>query len=71
MPNPTVLQVNLAAINHNLAEVRRLAGGRLVLAAVKANGYGHGIVEVSRSIEASGSADWLGVATVDEGLLLR
>ncbi|MDF1489009.1 alanine racemase [Tessaracoccus caeni] len=71
MPNPTVLQVNLAAINHNLAEVRRLAGGRLVLAAVKANAYGHGIVEVSRSIEASGSADWLGVATVDEGLLLR
>jgi len=69
--NPTLLQVDLAAINHNLDEARRLAGGRLVLAAVKADAYGHGIVEVSRSIEASGSADWLGVATVDEGLWLR
>ena len=71
MSNPTLLQVDLAAINHNLDEARRLAGGRLVLAAVKADAYGHGIVEVSRSIEASGSADWLGVATVDEGLWLR
>ncbi|MEZ5086372.1 MAG: alanine racemase [Tessaracoccus sp.] len=71
MPNPTALQVDLAAITHNLAEVRRLAGDRLVLAAVKADAYGHGIVEVARSIETSGSADWLGVATVDEGLLLR
>lgn len=71
MPNPTVLQVDLAAIHHNLDEARRLAGGRLVLAAVKADAYGHGVVEVSRSIERSGSADWLGVATVDEGLWLR
>ncbi|HMR49312.1 MAG TPA: alanine racemase [Arachnia sp.] len=71
MPNPTVLQVDLAAIDHNLDEARRLAGDRLVLAAVKADAYGHGIVEVSRSIERSGSADWLGVATVDEGLWLR
>ena len=71
MPNPTVLQVDLAAIHHNLDEARRLAEGRLVLAAVKADAYGHGIVEVSRSIERSGSADWLGVATVDEGLWLR
>ena len=50
---------------------RDLAGGRTVLAAVKANAYGHGLVEVARSIEQRGSADWLGVAVTDEASRLR
>jgi alanine racemase len=40
------------------------------MAVVKANGYGHGAVEVSRIVLANG-ADWLGVARLDEGLTLR
>lgn len=44
---------------------------RKVLVAVKANAYGHGMVEVSRMLESSRSADWLGVATVPEGVELR
>lgn len=42
-----------------------------MLAAVKANAYGHGSVEVARMIERTGCADWLGVATVPEGVELR
>ncbi|MDO4785264.1 MAG: alanine racemase [Propionibacteriaceae bacterium] len=63
--------VDLDAIAANLAAVRDRAGGRRVLAAVKANAYGHGAVEVSRMIEARGAADALGVATVPEGAELR
>ena len=42
-----------------------------VLAAVKADAYGHGAVAVSRHLEATGSADWLGVATTDEAVQIR
>ena len=51
--------------------LRRLAGdGRSVIAVVKANAYGHGAVEVSRTLIDHG-AERLAVATVDEGLELR
>lgn len=65
------LQVDLVAINSNLRTAAELAGGRTVLAAVKANAYGHGLVEVARSIEAAGTAEWLGVALVAEAATLR
>lgn len=63
--------VDLAAVRHNLEQARALAGGRKVLVAVKANAYGHGAVEVARMVERTGCADWLGVATVPEGIELR
>lgn len=71
MPAPTRFHVDLDAIHANLAVARDLAGGRTVLAAVKANAYGHGLVEVARSIEQRESADWLGVAVTDEASRLR
>jgi alanine racemase len=40
------------------------------MAVVKADGYGHGMVEVARAAR-QGGADWLGVATLDEALALR
>ena len=46
------LRVDLGAINQNLRLAAQLAGGRAVLAAVKADAYGHGLVPVARSIEA-------------------
>ncbi len=55
MPSPTRFHVDLDALHANLAVARELAGGRKVLAAVKANAYGHGLVEVSRSIQERGS----------------
>lgn len=67
----THVEIDLAAIAHNLAQVRALAPGAQVLVAVKANGYGHGAVEVSRYLAGQGLADWFGVATVPEGVELR
>ncbi|MDR1711172.1 MAG: alanine racemase [Propionibacteriaceae bacterium] len=62
---------DLAAIAANLAAVRERVGQRKVLAAVKANAYGHGAVAVAQMIEQRKAADALGVATVAEGLELR
>ncbi len=67
----TLATTRLDHIAANLAGVRARVGGRLVLAAVKANAYGHGAVEVARMIEATASADWLGVAAADEAVALR
>lgn len=67
---PTVATVDLSALEHNLAEVRRIAGGRKVMGIVKADAYGHGAVEVARRLEHSG-VDMLGVALVEEGIELR
>lgn len=67
----SVATTRLDHIRANLDAIRARVGDRKVLAAVKANAYGHGAVEVSRMIERTGAADWLGVATVSEGLELR
>lgn len=65
------IEVDHAAIAHNLGIVRRLAGpDKQVIAIVKANAYGHGDLEVTRTVLAAG-AERLGVATVGEGLRLR
>jgi len=64
-------EVDLGAIGRNIATLRgRLKRGTLFMAVVKADGYGHGALEVARAALRSG-ADRLGVATVDEALLLR
>ncbi|MHB8797174.1 MAG: alanine racemase [Thermoanaerobaculia bacterium] len=68
----THARVHLGNVRDNLRAIRAAVGpSRKVLIAVKANGYGHGAVEVSRMAEATGTAEWLGVATVPEGVQLR
>lgn len=67
----SIATTRLDHLRANLDAVRARVGARAVLAAVKADAYGHGAVEVSRMIERTGAADWLGVATVGEGLELR
>src|SRR5512136_1440306 len=67
----THAHIHLDHIRFNLEGIRKAVGPqRKILIAVKANGYGHGAVEVSRLAERIG-IDWLGVATVPEGLQLR
>ena len=64
-------EIDLNAIRHNLTNIRRHINSNAKLCAVvKANAYGHGAVEVSR-IAVECGADFLAVATVDEGLELR
>jgi alanine racemase len=65
----TWLEIDCDAIRTNLRELRRISG-RPVMAVVKANGYGHGIVEAGRAA-LQGGASWLGVARIEEALVLR
>jgi len=68
---PTWAQINLKNLEFNYRQLKRTAGKKVkVLAAVKANAYGHGILEVSRKLENAG-VDYLGVASIDEALVLR
>jgi alanine racemase len=67
---PTWVEINLDAIGHNVAELRRQAPDSQLMAVVKADGYGHGALPVARTALAAG-ATWLGVATVEEGVELR
>jgi alanine racemase len=62
--------VDLGAITANVAALCELVAGRQVLAAVKADGYGHGMVPAARAALAGG-AGWLGVADLDEAVALR
>lgn len=67
---PTTARIDLAALVHNYREALRLAGGRQVIAVVKADAYGHGAVPVARRLVAAGCAR-LAVATVAEAAELR
>lgn len=62
--------IDLAAIQHNLAQVRRYAPNSRVMAAVKARAYGHGAVPVARALENAG-VDALAVACMEEAIQLR
>ena len=62
--------VDLSALRHNLKAVRKLAPRSKVMAAVKADAYGHGAVAVARTLEAAG-VDALAVACMEEAIKLR
>lgn len=66
---PAEIVVDVAAIRANARLLRATAGVALV-AVVKADGYGHGMVECARAAQAGG-ADWLATATIEEALALR
>ncbi|MCU0971180.1 MAG: alanine racemase [Gammaproteobacteria bacterium] len=60
--------IDLGALRHNLACARAAAPGRRVMAVVKANGYGHGLLRAARALS---EADAFAVARVGEGVQLR
>jgi len=63
--------IDLDALAHNFRVIRERVGPSVkVLAAVKANAYGHGAVECSTRLEREG-VDWFGVALPEEGIELR
>lgn len=67
---PTRATIDLAALGHNLREVRKRVGTALVLGIVKADAYGHGALLIAPALERYG-IDWLGVALTEEGIELR
>src|SRR5262245_45206016 len=62
--------IGLDASRDNVRVLADRARNAAVMAVVKADGYGHGLIPAARAALAGG-ASWLGVTTVDEGLDLR
>jgi len=60
--------VDLDAVKHNLAQVRQFAPNAKVMAVIKANAYGHGLINVAQAL---GDVDGIAVARLAEGIELR
>src|SRR5260370_19348865 len=75
---PVWAEVSLGALTHNLRAIRRhvnpagtrTAERRKILAVIKSNAYGHGIVPVARALSLA-RADWFGVTCSTQGAALR
>ena len=68
--SPATAYIDLAAVTANVRVLREHAPGAQLLAVVKADAYGHGLVPVARAALAGG-ATWLGTALLDEAIALR
>jgi len=64
------VEVNLGHIAENCQNLKKAVGGTKILVVLSANAYGHGIVEVAKTAARVG-ADFLGVDSVEDGLMLR
>jgi len=67
---PTFAEIDLSAIAHNIEAVVTRVYPAQVMAVVKANAYGHGVIPVTRTALSHG-ATYLGVALMEEGIELR
>ena len=71
MEKRTWAEVDLDAIAHNMREIRKITDKNAqIMAVVKADAYGHGFMEVSKTLLENG-ADRLAVAVLQEGKQLR
>jgi len=68
MTRATRAIIQLGALQHNLDIARQHAPTSRLMAVIKANGYGHGIIEVAQALH---EADAFGVACIDEAISLR
>jgi alanine racemase len=67
---PTLVEVDLARLAENFQAIKEKVAPASVMPILKANAYGHGLVRVAQLMEAL-RADYLGVAVLEEGILLR
>lgn len=71
MTHDVWVEVDLAALRHNLSQVRKAVGDQVqIMAVVKANGYGHGYVEPAKAFVQAG-ADAVAVTRIEEATKLR
>lgn len=67
---PTLVEVDLDRLTENYRAIRAAVAPARVMTILKANAYGHGLIRVAHHMVALG-ADYLGVAVLEEGILLR
>ncbi len=68
MSRGAVATINLSALRNNFSCLRALVNQRSILAMIKSNGYGHGLLRVAKTLS---DADAFGVACLEEALTLR
>ena len=66
----TIAEINTKNIEHNLQKIRNKTKNNYILAIVKANAYGHGIIEVSKFLRTQ-NVEYLGVALIHEAVKIR
>ena len=66
----TWVELNMDNLNHNIAEVRKKINGRPIMAVIKCNAYGHGIVEIAKGL-ALQRVEHFAVVKMDEAEHLR
>lgn len=67
---PVWIDIDLKAIKRNVQAIREWVKDAEIMAVVKADGYGHGAIPVAQAA-IEGGASYLGVATLEEGVVLR
>ncbi len=67
---PAWAEINLSNLDYNIKQITKKAGGREIIGVVKADGYGHGSVEVSKVLLENG-VKTLAIATLQEAVTLR
>jgi alanine racemase len=67
---PTHVEVDLGRLTENFQAIRQHVAPAKVMPILKANAYGHGLLRVAQLMEELG-ADYIGVAVLEEGILLR
>ena len=67
---PTLVEVDLSRLAENFRAIQKKVAPARMMPILKANAYGHGMVEVARLMQSLG-ADYLGAAVLEEGILLR
>jgi alanine racemase len=65
----TWLEIDLWAIKNNIKAIKAITNTQ-VMAVIKANGYGHGVLDVAKAVTEAG-AEWCGVARMEEAIKLR
>jgi alanine racemase len=65
----TFVEVNLSVLSQNLRAIREKVYPARIMIVLKANAYGHGLTEVARFLDSQ--VDFIGVAVLEEGILLR
>ncbi|MFA7309148.1 MAG: alanine racemase [Patescibacteria group bacterium] len=64
-------EIQLANISHNVDVIKKNIGKTKLMAVLKSNAYGHGLVAVGLHLDTKKEVDYFGVYTVEEGVALR
>ena len=69
MPRPAIAYLSSKNLRHNISIIQKKAHHSVVIAMIKANAYGHGMVKTAQHIDDLNC--YMGVASIDDGIMLR